>query len=196
MKKRFVFAAVVAALLGIIAVPSAFAGGSKEVTLTVAASGSLQNAFDGDDGLISQFQKKYPNIKIDSIYNRSSELQTQIRDDSITPDVLLLKSVDIPQSVDRIQTLIDDGYINEKSVQYLLLDPSVVVTTSEVTPDGIIIDEWSDAWVSVPVIYPIGVATGSAHTKEANLFVKFLASKDGLAAFANSVDTIFVVDDF
>jgi ABC-type molybdate transport system substrate-binding protein len=191
MKKRFVFAAVVAALLGRVAVPSAFAGGSKEsVILTVAAAGSLVNVFE--NGLIPQFQKKYPNIVIESIYDRSSVLQTQIEDGSITADVLLLKSAD------RIQMLIDEGYINAASVQYLLRDPSVVVTTSEVSPDGIIIDEWSDAWVSVPVIYPIGITTGSAHTKEANLFVKFLASKAGLAAFANSdyVETIFTVDDF
>ena len=48
----------------------------EEVKLTIAAAASLENAFE--DELIPMFEKEYPNVTIEGVYDSSGKLQLQI----------------------------------------------------------------------------------------------------------------------
>ena len=48
----------------------------EQVKLTIAAAASLENAFE--DELIPMFEKEYPNVTIEGVYDSSGKLQLQI----------------------------------------------------------------------------------------------------------------------
>ena len=48
----------------------------EQVKLTIAAAASLENAFEEE--LIPMFEKEYPNVTIEGVYDSSGKLQLQI----------------------------------------------------------------------------------------------------------------------
>ena len=71
---------VLSVLLAGVMVTSLFGCSSNEpkeqVKLTIAAAASLENAFE--DELIPMFEKEYPNVTIEGVYDSSGKLQFQI----------------------------------------------------------------------------------------------------------------------
>lgn len=90
----------------------------KAVTILVAAAASLKNAYDGE--LIPQFQEKYPWITVSGAYDSSGKLQTQI-ENGLEADVFM------SAAVKQMDALVDGGYIEKDSVDYLLQNKLVLI---------------------------------------------------------------------
>ncbi|MDR2796362.1 MAG: molybdate ABC transporter substrate-binding protein [Spirochaetaceae bacterium] len=90
----------------------------EPVTILVAAAASLKNAYDQE--LIPQFQSKYPWITVSGTYDSSGKLQTQI-ENGLEADVFM------SAAVKQMDTLVDEGYIEKDSVDYLLQNKLVLI---------------------------------------------------------------------
>jgi len=90
----------------------------KESTITVAAAASLKNCLD--DKLIPMFIEKNPSIKIQSTYDSSGKLQTQIEEGA---------SVDVFMSaaMKQMNTLSEKGLIAQDSIVQLLENKIVLI---------------------------------------------------------------------
>lgn len=96
-------------------------------TITVAAAASLKNCMD--DQLIPAFNKKYPNIKVQTSYDSSGKLQTQIEQGA---DIDVFFSAAMKQ----MNALKDKGLLADNSVVQLLENKIVLVAPAN-NPKGL-----------------------------------------------------------
>ncbi|MBD7915039.1 molybdate ABC transporter substrate-binding protein [Clostridium sp. Sa3CUN1] len=94
----------------------------EEVTITLAAAASLKNCID--DKLISMFNEKYPNIKIQTTYDSSGKLQSQIEEGA---EVDVFMSAALKQMND----LNEKGLIEDGSIVELLENKIVLIVPKE-----------------------------------------------------------------
>ncbi|MDR1301280.1 MAG: molybdate ABC transporter substrate-binding protein [Treponema sp.] len=221
------------------------------VTILVAAAASLENAYVQE--LIPLFQKNYPWITVEGIYDSSGRLQTQI-EQGLEADVFM------SAATRQMDALVEKNFIPASSVKPLLQNKLVLIkpagintpvtgfstiteaqviafgdpattpagqyaqeafsnlgtweavsakvslgsnvtevlnwvgegsaevgivyaTDAASTPKVEIIEELPEGLLATKVIYPIGVLGASQHPEEAQLFVDFLASAEGVAIF-------------
>jgi molybdate transport system substrate-binding protein len=99
-----------------------FAGPQSEaeprIKLTVAAAASLENSFVQE--LIPRFQRKYPHIIIEGVYDSSGRLQTQI-------EAGLRADVFMSAAVRQMDALKAKGLINPASIRNLLQNSLVLI---------------------------------------------------------------------
>jgi len=119
-------------LVAIFCMVFAFAGcgsntANKKGTITVAAAASLKNCMD--DQLIPAFNKKYPNIKVQTSYDSSGKLQTQIEQGA---DIDVFFSAAMKQ----MTALKDKGLLADNSVVQLLENKIVLVVPAN-NPKGL-----------------------------------------------------------
>jgi len=97
---------------------------AKESTITVAIAASLKNCMD--DKLIPMFQEKYPEIKIQTTYDSSGKLQTQIEEGA---------SIDIFMSaaMKQMTALDEKGLIVKDSIVQLLENKIVLIVPENST---------------------------------------------------------------
>lgn len=93
-------------------------------TLLVAAAASLKNCMDEE--IIPLFNEKYPNIKINTTYDGSGKLQTQIEEGA---DV----DVFISAAMKQMNFLDEKGFIADGSVVELLENKIVVIVPKDST---------------------------------------------------------------
>lgn len=92
--------------------------GVVQKTITVAAAASLQNCMD--DKLIPMFEEKYRDIKIQTTYDSSGKLQTQI-EEGAEVDVFM------SAAMKQMNALNDGGLILENSITKLLENKIVLI---------------------------------------------------------------------
>jgi molybdate transport system substrate-binding protein len=97
---------------------------SQTGTITVAAASSLKNCLD--DKVISAFNAKYPNIKVQTTYDSSGKLQTQIEQGA---------SVDVFMSaaMKQMTALDGEGLITKDSIVQLLENKIVLIVPANST---------------------------------------------------------------
>lgn len=93
-----------------------------DITITLAAAASLKNCMD--DKLIPMFNKKYPNIKIQTTYDSSGKLQSQIEEGA---EVDVFMSAALKQ----MNSLNEKGLIEEESIIELLENKIVLIVPKE-----------------------------------------------------------------
>ena len=86
--------------------------------ITIAAAASLKNCMD--DKLIPMFNEKYPNIKVQTTYDSSGKLQTQIEEGA---EVDVFMSAAIKQ----MNELNNEGLIEDNSIVHLLENKIVLI---------------------------------------------------------------------
>lgn len=123
MKKR------IGLLLAICFLALSFAGcgnstSSQTGTITVAAASSLKNCMD--DKVIPAFNAKYPNIKVQTTYDSSGKLQTQI-EQGATVDVF------ISAAMKQMTALDGEGLIAKDSIVQLLENKIVLIVPANST---------------------------------------------------------------
>jgi molybdate transport system substrate-binding protein len=123
MKKR------IGLLLSICILVLSFAGcgnstSSKTGTITVAAASSLKNCLD--DKVIPAFNAKYPNIKVQTTYDSSGKLQTQI-EQGASVDVF------ISAAMKQMTALDGKGLITKDSIVQLLENKIVLIVPANST---------------------------------------------------------------
>ena len=91
---------------------------SKETTITLAAAASLKNCMDNE--LIPMFNEKYPNIKVQTTYDGSGKLQSQIEEGA---DIDVFMSAALKQ----MNSLNEEGLIEEGSIIELLENKVVLI---------------------------------------------------------------------
>ncbi|NTW05928.1 MAG: molybdate ABC transporter substrate-binding protein, partial [Peptococcaceae bacterium] len=116
-------------LLGILSLALFLTGCSnstsiKETTITVAAAASLKNCLD--EKLIPVFQQRYPNIKIQTTYDGSGKLQTQIQQGAPI-------DIFISAAMTQMIGLEGQGLILEDSVVQLLENKIVLIVPENST---------------------------------------------------------------
>jgi molybdate transport system substrate-binding protein len=123
MKKR------IGLLLAICFLVISFAGcgnstSSQTGTITVAAASSLKNCMD--EKIIPAFNAKYPNVKVQTTYDSSGKLQTQIEQGA---------SVDVFMSaaMKQMTALKDGGLMTDDSIVQLLENKIVLIVPSNST---------------------------------------------------------------
>jgi molybdate transport system substrate-binding protein len=90
----------------------------RPVTIMVAAAASLRLSFE--NGLIPQFQAKYPWITVEGSYASSGQLQTQI-EQGLQADVFM------SAAVTQMDNLVKSGHIDAASVKALLENKIVLI---------------------------------------------------------------------
>ncbi|WP_291649298.1 molybdate ABC transporter substrate-binding protein [Clostridium sp.] len=98
----------------------------KESTITIAAAASLKNCME--DKLIPMFNEKYPNIKVQSTYDSSGKLQTQI-EEGAEIDVFM------SAATKQMNELNKKGLIEESSIVELLENKIVLIVPKEKNKD-------------------------------------------------------------
>ena len=93
---------------------------TKNTTITLAAAASLKNCFE--DSLIPLFYEKHPEITVQTTYDSSGKLQTQIEEGA---DVDVFFSAGMKQ----MNALVDSGLVSRDTVSELL-DNEVVLIKS------------------------------------------------------------------
>jgi molybdate transport system substrate-binding protein len=109
-------------LLAVSVTVAAFGGAKKvtepQVTLTLAAAASLENAFTQE--IIPAWAKEHPNVIIEGVYDSSGRLQTQI-ENGLAADVFF------SAAAKQMQALVDGGYIDGAAVSPLLENRIVLI---------------------------------------------------------------------
>lgn len=100
---------------------------AKESTITVAAAASLKNCMD--DKLIPIFQERYPGIKIQTTYDSSGKLQSQI-EEGASVDVFMSAAMKQMDELNK-KDLIDKGSIVQ------LLENKIVLVVPKNSTKGI-----------------------------------------------------------
>lgn len=90
----------------------------RPVTLVVAAAASLENAYVQE--LIPLFQKNYPHITVEGVYDSSGRLQTQI-EQGLEADVFM------SAATRQMDALVDKNFIAASSVKPLLQNKLVLI---------------------------------------------------------------------
>ncbi len=93
----------------------------EEQTLTLAAAASLQNAFEEE--LISMFNEKYPNVKIEGTYASSGDLQTQI-ENGLAADVFFSAATKQMNALEEEELINSDTRIDLLENKVVLIVPS------------------------------------------------------------------------
>lgn len=122
---------IIAILLGIFCLGLSLVGcnnntANKGSTITVAAAASLKNCLD--DKLIPMFQETYPNINIQTTYDSSGKLQSQIEEGA---------SIDVFMSaaMKQMTALDEKGLIAKDSIVQLLENKVVLIVPANSTKE-------------------------------------------------------------
>ncbi len=98
---------------------------AEETTILVAAAASLKYSYD--DELIPMFEAANPGIKVESTYDSSGKLQTQI-EEGLSADVFMSAS---PKQMTALK---EDGMIDEDSIVDLLENKIVLIVPEGTEP--------------------------------------------------------------
>lgn len=93
----------------------------EETTILVAAASSLKNCMD--DKLIPMFEEKYPNVIVETTYDSSGKLQTQI-EEGAEVDVFL------SAAMKQMNALNEKGLISEGTIDELLENKIVLIVSA------------------------------------------------------------------
>ena len=147
-------------LLAGIMVTSLFGCSSNEskeqVKLTIAAAASLENAFE--DELIPMFEKEYPNVTIEGVYDSSGKLQFQI-EKGLDADVFF------SAATTQMNTLKDENLVDADSISNVLENKLVLIKGKDSTTTVTGLDNIKDA--SIIAIGDPEVVPAGSYAKEA-----------------------------
>ena len=147
-------------LLAGIMVTSLFGCSSNEskeqVKLTSAAAASLENAFE--DELIPMFEKEYPNVTIEGVYDSSGKLQFQI-EKGLDADVFF------SAATTQMNALKDENLVDADSISNVLENKLVLIKGKDSTTTVTGLDNIKDASI-ISIGDPEVVPAGS-YAKEA-----------------------------
>ncbi|MDD7281369.1 MAG: molybdate ABC transporter substrate-binding protein [Erysipelotrichaceae bacterium] len=90
----------------------------EEVTITLAAAASLENAFEEE--IIPAIEELYPNVTIEGVYDSSGKLQMQI-ESGLNADIFF------SAATKQMNTLVDEDYIQKDHVVNLLENKLVLI---------------------------------------------------------------------
>ena len=96
----------------------------EQVKLTIAAAASLENAFE--DELIPMFEKEYPNVTIEGVYDSSGKLQLQI-EKGLDADVFF------SAATTQMNTLKDEDLVDADSISNVLENKLVLIKGKDST---------------------------------------------------------------
>ncbi len=108
----------------------------ESVTLTIAAAASLENAFE--DELIPMFEKEYPNVTIEGVYDSSGKLQLQI-EKGLNADVFF------SAATTQMDALKDEDLVDADSISNVLENKLVLIKGKDSTTTVTGFDNISDA---------------------------------------------------
>lgn len=131
---------------------------SKEVTLKLAAAASLEYAFKEE--LIPLFQEKYPNVKIEGIYDASGKLQTQI-EEGLDADIFM------SAAMKQMNNLDEKGYIAADTKVDLLENKLVLITRKDASTNVTsfeTLDQAASIAIGDPASVPVGQYSQTALT--------------------------------
>lgn len=92
----------------------------KQTTITVAAAASLKNCMD--EKLIPAFQEKYPDIKIQTTYDSSGKLQSQI-EAGATIDVFMSAAMKQMDELNKKELIVKDSIVKLLENKIVLIVP-------------------------------------------------------------------------
>ena len=128
----------------------------EEVKLTIAAAASLENAFE--DELIPMFEKEYPNVTIEGVYDSSGKLQLQI-EKGLDADVFF------SAATTQMDALKDEDLVDADSISNVLENKLVLIKGKDSTTTVTGFDNISDA--SIIAIGDPEVVPAGSYAKEA-----------------------------
>lgn len=124
--KRIFTILIIAFCLTLSVVGCNSSGASEETTITLAAAASLKNCLDHE--LIPMFEKQYPNIKIQTTYDGSGKLQSQIEEGA--PIDLFISA-----AMKQMDALAEQGLMLEDSIVQLLENKVVLIVPENSTKE-------------------------------------------------------------
>ncbi len=122
----------------------------EQVKLTIAAAASLENAFE--DELIPMFEKEYPNVTIEGVYDSSGKLQFQI-EKGLDADVFF------SAATTQMDALKDEDLVDADSISNVLENKLVLIKGKDSTTTVTGFDNISDASIVAigdPEVVPAG----------------------------------------
>ena len=119
MKKRISLVLTICCLLLSLAGCSSTA--KTEGTITVAAASSLKNCMD--EKLIPAFNAKYPDVKVQTTYDSSGKLQTQI-EQGASVDVFMSAAMKQMTALDEKGLLLEDSIVQLLENKIVLIAPA------------------------------------------------------------------------
>ena len=128
----------------------------EQVKLTIAAAASLENAFE--DELIPMFEKEYPNVTIEGVYDSSGKLQLQI-EKGLDADVFF------SAATTQMSVLKDEDLVNADSISNVLENKLVLIKGKDSTTTVTGFDNIGDA--SIIAIGDPEVVPAGSYAKEA-----------------------------
>ena len=128
----------------------------EQVKLTIAAAASLENAFE--DELIPMFEKEYPNVTIEGVYDSSGKLQFQI-EKGLDADVFF------SAATTQMDALKDEDLVDADSISNVLENKLVLIKGKDSTTTVTGFDNISDA--SIVAIGDPEVVPAGSYAKEA-----------------------------
>ena len=108
----------------------------EQVKLTIAAAASLENAFE--DELIPMFEKEYPNVTIEGVYDSSGKLQLQI-EKGLDADVFF------SAATTQMNALKDEDLVDADSISNVLENKLVLIKGKDSTTTVTGFDNIKDA---------------------------------------------------
>ena len=128
----------------------------EQVKLTIAAAASLENAFE--DELIPMFEKEYPNVTIEGVYDSSGKLQLQI-EKGLDADVFF------SAATTQMNALKDEDLVDADSISNVLENKLVLIKGKDSTTTVTGFDNIKDA--SIIAIGDPKVVPAGSYAKEA-----------------------------
>ena len=128
----------------------------EQVKLTIAAAASLENAFE--DELIPMFEKEYPNVTIEGVYDSSGKLQLQI-EKGLDADVFF------SAATTQMNALKDEDLVDADSISNVLENKLVLIKGKDSTTTVTGFDNIKDA--SIIAIGDPEVVPAGSYAKEA-----------------------------
>ena len=122
----------------------------EQVKLTIAAAASLENAFE--DELIPMFEKEYPNVTIEGVYDSSGKLQLQI-EKGLDADVFF------SAATTQMNALKDEDLVDADSISNVLENKLVLIKGKDSTTTVTGFDNIKDASIiaiGTPEVVPAG----------------------------------------
>ena len=123
----------------------------EQVKLTIAAAASLENAFE--DKLIPMFEKEYPNVTIEGVYDSSGKLQFQIE------KWIRCRCIFFSAATTQMNALKDEDLVDADSISNVLENKLVLIKGKDSTTTVTGFDNIGDASIIAigdPEIVPAG----------------------------------------
>ena len=142
----------------------------EQVKLTIAAAASLENAFE--DELIPMFEKEYPNVTIEGVYDSSGKLQLQI-EKGLDADVFF------SAATTQMDALKDEDLVDADSISNVLENKLVLIKGKDSTTTVTGFDNITYSAFTTPCLTTFDQPKFSIGQEAAQLLLDLLQAEDG-----------------